>query len=425
MYKNIDNKLSSCNMHILFLSDNFPPEGNAPATRLFEHAVHWVKKGHDVTVITCVPNFPEGKVFEGYKNRLYQIEDMSGIKVVRVKTYITANEGFVKRTLDYISFMFMGFFAGLFQKKPDIIVATSPQFFCAIGGWMLSVFRWKPFVFELRDLWPASIKAVGAMEDSFVIRVFEKLELFLYQRANRIISVTHSFKSELIERGIDGAKIDVITNGVDLTQYSPASEKDPELSEQYGLKDKFVVGYVGTHGMAHALEKVVETAALLTEEKDIVILFAGGGAARQQIEQLVADKKLENVCLIPRQPKEMMPKLWSLCDVSLIHLKNTPVFKTVIPSKLFESMGMGLPVLVGVPEGEITGIVSKCDCGINVEPENAEQMCSAILKLYKNSELMTKYQQNSLESAPKYSREILAEHMLKSFEQTLINFMHA
>ncbi|WP_339862414.1 glycosyltransferase family 4 protein [Paremcibacter congregatus] len=406
-------------MNILFLSDNFPPEGNAPATRLFEHATRWIEKGHQVTVITCVPNFPEGKVFEGYKNRLYQVEMMSGIKVVRVKTYITANEGFLKRTLDYISFMFMGFFAGLFQKRLDIIVATSPQFFCAIGGWMLSVVRRRPFIFELRDLWPASIKAVGAMEDSLLIRVFERIELFLYHRSDRIISVTHAFKKELVERGVLAEKIDVITNGVDLTKYAPADEKDPELAEQYNLKDKFVVGYVGTHGMAHALDKVVDTAELLQHEKDIVILFAGGGAARTAIEEQVAAKKLKNVCLIPRQPKEMMPRLWSLCDVSLIHLKNNPVFKTVIPSKLFESMGMGLPVLVGVPEGEITGIVEECECGINVEPENAEQMSHAILEMYKSPALMIKYQMNSLSSAPKYSREALANDMLTSFEAAL------
>ncbi len=406
-------------MHILFLSDNFPPEGNAPATRLIEHAIRWVQMGHQVTVITCVPNFPEGKVFEGYKNRLYQLEEISGIKVVRVKTYITANNGFLKRTLDYISFMFMGFFAGLFQKKPDIIVATSPQFFCAIGGWMLSAVRRKPFVFELRDLWPASIKAVGAMEDSWVIRIFEKIELFLYHRADRIISVTRAFKKELIERGVVSEKIDVITNGVDLTKYAPSVRKDPELAEQYNLKEKFVVGYVGTHGMAHALEKIVDSAELLKEEKDIVILFAGGGATRKNIEQLVADKKLNNVCLIPRQPKEMMPRLWSLCDVSLIHLKNTPVFKTVIPSKVFESMGMGIPVLVGVPKGEITCIVTKCNCGINVEPENADQISKAILELYKNPDLMEKYRQNSLTGAQGYSREVLAKHMITSFEETL------
>lgn len=408
-------------MHILFLSDNFPPEGNAPATRLIEHATRWVQMGHQVTVVTCVPNFPEGKVFEGYKNRLYQVEEMSGIKVVRVKTYITANDEFLKRTLDYISFMFMGFFAGLFQKKPDIIVATSPQFFCAIGGWMLSVCCRKPFVFELRDLWPASIKAVGAMNDSLVIRIFEKIELFLYHRADRIISVTHAFKKELVGRGVKSDKIDVITNGVDLTKYEPAIRKDPELAEQYDLKDKFVVGYVGTHGMAHALEKVVEAAELLQKEKNIVILFAGGGSARKNIEQLVADKKLNNICLIPRQPKEMMPRLWSLCDVSLIHLKDTPVFKTVIPSKLFESMGMGIPVLVGVPEGEITGIVRECNCGINVEPENADQISKAILKLYKSPDLMDKYRQNCLKHAPEYSREILAKDMIISFEKTLLS----
>lgn len=413
-------KLRGRDMHILFLSDNFAPESNAPASRLSEHSEYWINAGHQVTVITCAPNFPQGKVFEGYSNKWYQTEYMNGVKVVRVKTYISFNEGFLKRILDYMSFMIMSVIAGLFQKKPDLIVATSPQFFCAVGGWMLSVVRRKPFVFELRDLWPASIKAVGAMEDSLVIRIFEKIELFLYHRADRIISVTNAFKKELIDRGVNAGKIDVITNGVDLTKYAPAPEKDPELAEQYGLKDKFVVGYVGTHGMAHALDKVVETAVLLKEEKEIVILFAGGGAARQQVEQLVAEKKLKNVCLIPMQPKEMMPRLWSLCDVSLIHLKDTPVFKTVIPSKLFESMGMGLPVLVGVPEGEVTSIVSKCDCGINVEPEKPDQMFKAILKLYQNPNLMIKYRQSSLESAPKYSRKTLAEHMLKSFEQTLI-----
>ena len=131
-------------MHILFLTDNFPPEGNAPATRTFEHTREWVKQGHEVTVITCAPNFPEGVLFPGYKNKWYQRELMDGIEVVRVKTYITANEGFAKRILDYISFGFMGGFVGLFQKRPDVIVSTSPQFFSACGAWVLSVFGGNP-----------------------------------------------------------------------------------------------------------------------------------------------------------------------------------------------------------------------------------------------------------------------------------------
>lgn len=238
-------------MHILFLTDNFPPEGNAPATRTYEHATRWVEAGHKVTVITCAPNFPEGKVFDGFKNKLYDVSELDGIRVVRVKTYITANEGFVKRILDYMSFMATGFIAGLFQKKPDVIVATSPQFFCACAGWALSAVRRKPFVFELRDIWPASITAVGAMKDSFAIRMLERIEMFLYRRADSIVSVTHAFKKELIERGVNGEKIEVVLNGVDLTKYEPSLSKDSDLAKQYGLENKFVVGYIGTHGMAH------------------------------------------------------------------------------------------------------------------------------------------------------------------------------
>ena len=193
-------------MRILFLSDNFPPEGNAPATRLWEHATRWVHDGHEVTVITCAPNFPEGKLFEGYRNLWRQVEMLEGIRVVRVKTYITANEGFVKRTLDYMSFMLMGFVFGLFERRPDVVVATSPQFFCAVGGWALSVARWRPFVFELRDLWPASIMAVGAMKKSLLIRFLEQVELFLYRRARRVIATSSIFcVSWQVARSLPGA----------------------------------------------------------------------------------------------------------------------------------------------------------------------------------------------------------------------------
>ena len=402
-------------MHILFLSDNFPPEGNAPATRTYEHAVRWVKAGHRVTVITCAPNFPEGKVFEGYKNHWYHRETMNGIDVVRVKTYITANEGFAKRILDYVSFMVTGVMAGLFQKKPDVIVATSPQLFCAVGGWFLSAVRRKPFVFELRDLWPASITAVGAMKKSTAIRWLEKLEMFLYRRADRIVSVTRSFRDELIDRGVDGSKIDVVLNGVDLTRYQPAEEKDAELAGQYSLSGKFVVGYLGTHGMAHALDKVALAAEKLASRKDIVFLFAGGGAGRQQVIDVVEQKGLTNVVMLDRQPKEMMPRLWSLCDVSLIHLKNSPLFGTVIPSKLFESMGMGLPVLMGVPEGEATGIVRETGCGLVVEPENPEAMAAAIVNMADDHALMEKLKVASYQAAIVYSRDAMADKMIESF----------
>ncbi|PMM08643.1 glycosyltransferase WbuB [Vibrio kanaloae] len=402
-------------MHILFLTDNFPPEGNAPATRTYEHAIRWVKAGHKVTVITCAPNFPEGKVFDGFKNRWYQTHDLDGINVVRVKTFITANEGFVKRILDYMSFMVTGFIAGLFQKKPDVIVATSPQFFCACAGWALSAVRRKPFVFELRDIWPASITAVGAMKDSFAIRMLERIEMFLYRRADSIVSVTHAFKKELIERGVDREKIEVVLNGVDLTKYEPSLSKYTGLAEQYDLEGKFVAGYIGTHGMAHGLEHIVDVAERLQNNDDIRVVFAGGGAARQKVVDLVEKKQLKNVVLIDRQPKEMMPKLWSLCDVSLVPLVNSDLFKTVIPSKIFECMGMGIPTIMSVPEGEATAIIRDTNSGLVVESESVDQITAAILQLHEDKELYQRIRYNSIETAPKFSRDTMAADMESIF----------
>ncbi len=403
-------------MHILFLSDNFPPESNAPATRLYEHAVHWVQAGHNVTVLTCAPNFPDGKLFHGYRNRWYAVENWDGIRVVRVKTYITANEGFIKRTLDYMSFMIMAFFAGLFQKRPDVIVATSPQFFAALGGWMLATVRRRPFIFELRDLWPASIVAVGAMKESRIVRWLEKLELFLYRQAAAVVAVTEAFKADLIQRGIPEEKIVVIINGVDLSRYAPRS-KDSHLVMEYKLLNKFVVGYIGTHGMAHALHRVLEAAALLRDCKEIVFLFVGSGAAR---EALVEEAKaLDNVRLIPRQPKEMMPKLWSLCDVALIYLKNDPLFESVIPSKIFEAMGMGLPILIALPEGEATAIIRQTATGIVVPPEQPELLSQAITDLRDQPETLEKLRQANIAAAPQFSRKQQAEKMLTVFQRVL------
>ncbi len=406
-------------MHILFLTDNFPPEGNAPATRTYEHAREWVKLGHKVTIITGTPNFPEGKVFDGYSNNWYKNEKIEGIEVRRVKTYITANEGFAKRILDFMSFMVTSFVAGLFVRKPDVIVGTSPQFFTVISAWALSVIKFKPFIFELRDIWPASITAVGAMGRTLPIRILEKIEIFLYRRADKIISVTHSFKNELIERGIDGNKIDVILNGVDLSTYQLARKKDEGFVKQYDLVGKFVVGYVGTHGLAHALDKIVETAELLTDIKDILILFAGGGAAKKEIIKLVREKKLDNVRFIPRQSKELMPRLWSLCDISLISLKDTKLFRTVIPSKIFESMGMGIPIIITAPTGESTKLIRDTNSGVVVKPESPEQLKNEIVRLYKDSRELKILADNSRKSSLKFDRRKLAINMLLSIGNTI------
>ncbi len=398
-------------MHILFLTDNFSPEVNAPASRTFEHSREWVKAGHQVTIITCVPNFPTGKVFPGYRNKLWQSEIIEGIRVIRVWSYITSNSGFLKRILDYISFMPPAFFASLFVKKPDVVVGTSPQFFTVCAAYLVSLVKRKPFVFELRDIWPESIKAVGAMGDSFLIRVLEKIELFLYRKAGLIISVTDSFKRILIERGVDSHKIEVITNGVDSTRFIQ-SEKDRELIDELKLNGKFIAGYVGTHGMAHHLETLLDAAKIAQDAKsNMILLLLGNGASKELLVLQAKKMKLENVIFIDSVSRDEVARYWSVLDVSIIHLKKMELFESVIPSKLFECMAMGIPVLHGV-RGESADIVTENEVGQVFEPENAQQLYNNLQYLKDNRDVLASMANNAIVASKKYDRNVLAGELV-------------
>ena len=401
-------------MHILFLTDNFPPEVNAPASRTYEHCREWVACDAKVTVITCAPNFPKGKVFTGYKNRLWQSELMDGIRVIRVWTYITANEGFAKRVLDYVSFMLTGAVAALFIRKVDVVVGTSPQFFTACAAWMVGRLKRVPWVFELRDIWPESIKAVGAMQDSLAIRLLERIELFLYRNASRIVAVTQAFKDTLIRRGIDGSKIEVITNGVDLSNFSPLP-KDADLGADLGLNGCFVAGYIGTHGLAHGLETLLDAAQTLQQlpgAENIRILFLGDGSKKSELVESAKTRGLRNVLFVASVSKDQVPGYWSLLDVSIIHLRKMDLFTSVSPSKLFECMGMGIPVLHGVA-GESAVIVQTEQVGQVFESDNAQQLVDALLKLRADEARFKSYQANGLSAAKRYDRKQLAANMLK------------
>jgi glycosyltransferase involved in cell wall biosynthesis len=366
-------------------------------------------------VITTAPNFPEGRLFDGYRNAWRNAEDMGAIRVIRVKSYITANEGFLKRTLDYVSFMVMGGLAALFHPRPDVVITTSPQFFCAIAGWVVTRLRKLPWVFELRDLWPASIVAVGAMKKSWVIRWLEWIELRMYRDADAVVSVTHAFKADLTRRGIDPRKIDVVLNGVDLSRYRPIP-KDEALLNRFNLREKFVVGYVGTHGMAHALDRVADAATILRDHPSIVFLFAGAGAKRAELEETVRVRQLANVRLIPSQAKALMPRLWSVHDLALIPLRNQELFTTVIPSKIFEAMAMGTPVLVSVPEGEATRLVKEAGCGVLVPPEDPQAMADAIVRLERNPDEHVRLRAAGLAAVSQYGRDKQAALMLHVLE---------
>jgi len=405
-------------MHILFLTDNFPPEVNAPASRTHEHARQWVNAGQQVTVITCAPNFPRGQVFEGYRNKLWQVETVDGIRVIRVWSYISSNEGFAKRVLDYMSFMLTAFVASLWVRQVDLVIGTSPQFFTAVAAWAAGAIKRVPFVFELRDLWPESIKAVGAMKESAAIRWLERLEMFLYRRAECIVSVTHSFREALIQRGIDGRKIAVVTNGVDISRFSPRA-KELELARELGLENCFVAGYVGTQGMAHALETLLyamEQIQAHPQGKNIRLLLLGDGARKAYLKAEASRMGLTNVVFLDTVPKEMVARYWSLVDVAIIHLRQTELFTTVIPSKLFECMGMGIPVLHGVA-GESARIVQQAGCGVLFESENSAQLAQEMLRLQALPELRTQLSLAGQAAARGYDRQALALEMLEALKR--------
>lgn len=404
-------------MHILFLTDNFPPEVNAPASRTYEHCREWVKHGHKVTVITCAPNFPAGKVFSGYRNRLRSCEVMDGIEIHRVWTYIAPNAGFLKRILDYGSFAVSAIPASLLVRGVDIIVATSPHLFTPIAAYVAAQLTGCKYVFELRDLWPESIRAVGAIKSTCVLSLLEKLELFLYRHAAHIVSVTRSFKKSLIERGIPADTISIVTNGVDLARFSPMLRDEP-LAEQLGLKGKTVVGYVGTHGMAHGLQTLLDAAARVRtqpEGNNIRFVFLGDGAEKANLKAETKERKLDNVLFLDSVPREQVARYWSLIDISVIHLKRAPLFETVIPSKLFECMAMGIPVLHGVA-GESAEIVQQEGVGLIFPPEDDIALASLILELANKPELRFRLGRNGVSAAKRYDRAVLAANMLEILE---------
>lgn len=404
-------------MHILFLTDNFPPEVNAPASRTFEHTREWVKVGHRVTVITCAPNFPKGKVFDGYHNRIWQSETIQGIRVIRVWSYITANDGFFLRIVDYISFMVMATIGSFLISKVDVVIGTSPQFFTACAGYMVSRFKRIPFVFELRDLWPESIKAVGAMSNSIILRILELIEVYLYRGADAIVPVTNSFKHHLIERGIAANKIHVITNGVDLSHFSAVC-RDGELVKKLGLEDHFICGYIGTHGLAHGLETLLDSAEQLLRQghSDVIFLLIGDGARKSSLKAEAKVRRITNVVFIDTVPKSEVIRYWGLLDLSIVHLRPNELFLNVIPSKIFESMAMGVPILHGVP-GESAGIVERETVGLVFSSGDHKSLCEGILQLKANRQIFDFYRKNCLAAASNYDRVRLAGDFLSILER--------
>jgi len=396
-------------MHILFLSHYFPPEVNAPATRTYEHCRRWVAAGHQVTVITCAPNCPAGVLFDGYRNTWRQEESIDGIRVLRVWTYLAPNKGFLKRITNYLSYLCSATLHALTIRDADVIVATSPQFFCGWAGVLSSWLLRRPFVLEVRDIWPDSIVTLGAVKSGPAQRVLEWLERRMYAAARRIVTVGDGYRDRLLERGVPADRIAIIPNGVDTTQFV-LPPHFLSLGNRAKNKQKFVCAYIGTVGMAHGLEVVLRAAQKLKDagRADVVFRIVGDGAERNRLQSGAKSLRLDNIEFTGLVAKSRMPEMIAEADACLVHLKKAELFETVIPSKIFEIMAMNVPIIMGV-RGQAQRIVLAPGAGIAMTPEDEDSLIAGIDAIDSNREA---YRQGRRYVSEHFDRDVLARQML-------------
>ena len=370
-------------MHILFLSHYFVPENNAPAARVHAMAKEWARVGHRVTVLTCAPNVPAGVVYEGYENRPYQEEWIDGIRTARVWTYLAANKGRVRRGLNFLSYMATAGVAGsLIRPKADVVIATSPQFFAGWAGLPVARAHGAPFVLEVRDIWPDSITAVGALEEGRIIHALERLEKALYDGADHIVAVGEGYRRNMLRKGVAPEKVSVVTNGVDAGLFTPRPP-DAELRARLGFApETFVIAFAGTIGMASDLGVVLDAAHRLRAQgrDDIAFLLIGDGAQRAELEERARAEGLDNVVFTGLVPRPDLPRYLASSDACLVHFRKQDLFAEILPSKFFEDAAMEKPILLGF-EGEARAMLDEAGCGVAFEPSSDAALAAGAVRL--------------------------------------------
>ena len=388
-------------LKILYISQYFPPEMGAPAARVSELSRHWVQAGHEVTVLTGFPNHPDGVVRPEYAKYFWRgvfRERLDGINVARSWLLPFPNRKPLERILNYASFCASASITGSFLQRPDVVIATSPQILVGFAGWWIAKLKGVPFVLEIRDLWPESLAAVGVGKaNSTLHRSIGRLAAFLYRRADQIVVVTPAFRDRLLQDWqVPAKKISIIQNGVETALFSPR-KADPQLRNDLAAGNKFIVSFIGTLGLAHGLETLIEAAEQLQHEApDVLFMLLGEGAARERVVTLAQSKRLDNIRFIPQQPREKIPAYICASDVCLVLLRKSDVFETVIPTKMLEFMSCARPVILGV-KGQAQQILESARAGICIEPGDAAELCVAILRLRNNAQLRNELSANGRE----------------------------
>ena len=368
-------------MHILILTHYFPPEVNAPAQRAWDHARAWRDAGHNVTVVTCAPNHPYGEIYPGYRNTWRSVETKDGVRVIRIWTLLSANSGVARRSLNYASFLISASLQARRLPAPDVVIATSPQFLCGLSGFSVSRTSDAPWILEVRDLWPESVVAVGAMRAGLATKFLARLETWAYGTCDHIVSVSPGFADRFRAANVPDEKVSLVPNGVDVEQFDRAAELDPSTRSALApIAGRFIVSWIGTLGMAHQVDVVLDAAQQLREDRRIGFLLAGSGAERSRLSTRARELGLSNVVFLEQQPREQIPALFELSSAAVVHLRDDVVFQSVIPTKLIEAMAAAKPILLGV-RGTAQAILESAKAGVAFQPGDAHALADRIRTL--------------------------------------------
>jgi glycosyltransferase involved in cell wall biosynthesis len=398
-------------LRVMFLTHYFPPEVGAPQTRLFELAQRCAAAGLDVTVVTGFPNYPTGVIPVDYRGKRSMDEMIDGVRVLRTSVYATPNRGFVRRILNHLSFALSSLTASRKVGPTDVIFVESPPLLIGLAVLVYRRFKRAPFIFNVSDIWPQSAVELGALRNPLAIRLAEMLEHHLYEKAARVSVVTPGMIERLAARGVPHEKLFLLTNGVDTTTYKPA-EPDRELAGRFGLNGHKVFLYAGTHGLAQGLGVILD-AAKLTTNADVMYVLAGEGAEKEALVARAKAEGIANLRFLPNQPKSMMPALLNLAYATIIPLKRLDLFKSALPSKMFESMAVERPIVAAL-WGEAATLIDQAECGIVVEPEDAGAMHQAVEKLAADPALARRLGQSGRKYAIRhFERKDIAERFVE------------
>lgn len=372
--------MNAAGLRIGYIAHQFPPEVGAGAARVSEMALRWASHGAEVTVITGMPNRPEGRIHPEYRGKLFCEESYHGVRVLRSWLHARPGGGFATTLANNLSFMLTGGARAVARAgKLDVLIASCPPFFVHPAGEAARALRRVPLVAELRDLWPDYLLGMGVLRPGIAARALFAVERHLLRRADHTIVVTESFRRRVMEKGVAAERVDVISNGIDPSLYYPADEPPP-VPELERRGDEMIFGYLGNFGAGQRLEAIVEAAKRLEDTPRIRFVLAGGGTERSKVEERVRELAPSNLTLLPPVAKDRTRSFYNACDVCLVPLADAPVFQETVPSKLFEVMACGRPVLASLA-GEAAAIVHQSGGGSTCAPGDPQAIRAAVLHL--------------------------------------------